>query len=240
MARATAFQEIHPDVDVICTGEEWPTMQHQAFWVEDPIRSGASAQDWVYWLAYDDEVRACGIEAIVNEAGSWPLVPGTAYFGSWAMRHEQPEQLWAGDPRERLESWTRFPIKGPTELAVEQWITEQLRQPTYLQMSGSVNPPQSFIDRKDLRPRKRGPMRNEMAVASARGSRSVAEFAEPVSIIYGRSNSDRAAHGKRERKEDMHLAARLAQQSRQPPEYGMFQLTSGGNAGPGIRNGANG
>ncbi len=27
MGRATAFQEIHPDVEVICTGEEWPTMQ---------------------------------------------------------------------------------------------------------------------------------------------------------------------------------------------------------------------
>jgi len=213
MARATAFQEIHPTVEVICTGEEWPTMQHQAFWVEYLIRSGASAQDWIYWLAYDDEVRARGVEAIVNGAGSWPLVPRTAYFGPWAMRHEQPEQLWAGDPNARLESWTSFPLEGPTELAVEQWITEQLRQPTYIQMSGSVNPLQSFIDLKDLRPRKRGPMRIEMAVASATGSRSVAEFAEPVSIIYGRSNSDRAAYGKRARKEDMHLATWLARYS---------------------------
>ena len=213
MARATAFQEIHPAVEVICTGEEWPTMQHQAFWVEYLLRSGASAQDWIYWLAYDDEVRASGVEAIVNEAGSWPLVPGTAYFGPWAMRHEQPEHLWAGDPSARLESWTSFPLEGPTELAVEQWIAEQLHQPTYIQMSGSVNPLQSFIDLKDLRPRKRGPMRIEMAITSATCSRTVAEFAEPVSIIYGRSNSDRAAYGKRARKEDMHLATWLARYS---------------------------
>ncbi len=217
MARATAFQEIHPDVEVICTGEEWPTMRHQAFWIDYLVRSGATPQDWIYWLAYDDEIRARGIDAIVNDAGSWPLVPGTAYFGPWAMRHEQPEQLWTGDPRERLESWTSFPVEGPTELAVEQWIAEQLRQPTYMQMSGSVNALQSFIDLRDLRPRKRGPMRIEMAVASARGSRSVAEFSEPVSIIYGRSNSDRAAYGKRARKEDMHLATWLARYSLRHP-----------------------
>ena len=217
MARATAFQGRHPHVEVICTGEEWPTMQHQAFWIEYLLRSGASAQDWIYWLAYDDEVRASGVEATVNEAGSWPLVPGTAYFGPWAMRHEQPEHLWAGDPSTRLESWTSFPLEGPTELAVEQWIAEQLRQPTYIQMSGSVNPLQSFIDLRDLRPRKRGPMRIEMAVASATCSRTVAEFAEPVSIIYGRSNSDRAAYGKRARKEDMHLATWLARYSLHHP-----------------------
>ena len=58
-------------MEVICTGEEWPTMQHQTFWVEYLIRSGL-VQDWIYWLAYDDEVRASGIEAIVDEAGSWP------------------------------------------------------------------------------------------------------------------------------------------------------------------------
>ena len=85
-------------------------------------------------------------------------------------------------------------------------------------MSGSVNPLQSFIDLKDLRPRKRGPMRIEMAVASAKDSRSVAEFAEPVSIIYGRPNSDRAAYGKRARKEDIHLATWLARYSLHHPQ----------------------
>jgi len=84
-------------------------------------------------------------------------------------------------------------------------------------MSGSVNPLQSFINLKDFRPRKRGPMRIEMAVASAIDNRTVAEFAEPVSIIYGRSNSDRAAYGKRARKEDMHLATWLARYSLRHP-----------------------
>ena len=217
MARAQAFHELHPEVEVICTGEEWPTMRHQAFWVDYLIRSGASPQDWIYWLAYDDEVRARGIEVIVDERGSWPLAPGTAYFGPWAMRHELPEQLWAGDPLEQLESWTSFPVQGPIELPVERWIAAQLRQPTYMQMSGSVNPLQSFIDLKDLRPRKSGPMRIEMAIASATGITTVAEFAEPVSIIYGRSNSDRAAYGKAARKEDIHLMAWLARYSMRHP-----------------------
>ena len=31
MAHATTFQELHADVGVICTGEEWPMRQHQAF-----------------------------------------------------------------------------------------------------------------------------------------------------------------------------------------------------------------
>jgi len=217
MARAEAFRELHHSVEVICTEEEWPTMRHQAFWIDYLIRSGADPKEWIYWLAYDDEVRVGGIESLVDETGSWPLEPGTAYFGPWAMRHEQPEQLWAGDPNEQLESWTSFPIEGPTELPVERWIAEQLRQPTYMQMSGSVNPLQSFIDLRDLRPRKSGPMRIEMAIASATGISSVAEFPEPVSIIYGRSNSDRAAYGKAARKEDVHLMAWLARYSVRHP-----------------------
>ena len=217
MARAQAFHELHPGVEVICTGEEWPTMRHQAFWIDYLIRSGASPQDWIYWLAYDDEVRVKGIETIVDGTRAWPLAPGTAYFGPWALRHEHPEQLWAGDPNEALESWTSFPVEGPTELLVQRWIAEQLRQPTYMQMSGSVNPLQSFMDLRDLRPRKSGPMRIEMAIASAIGITTVAEFAEPVSTIYGRSNSDRAAYGKAARKEDVHLMAWLARYSMHHP-----------------------
>ena len=211
MALAQAYLASHVDskAEVICTGVELPTMQHQAFWVEYLQRTGVLGSDWIYWLAYDDEVRASGIEPLLDSDGSWPLTPGTAYFGPWAMRHEKADTVFAGPWDAPLESWTSFPIEGPTELPVVEWIARQLRQPTYMQMSGSVCSFESFQQVRDRRPRKTGPMRIEMAVAAATCNRTVAEFPEPISIIYGRSNSDRASYGRSARKEDLHLAAWL-------------------------------
>ncbi len=56
-----------------------------------------------------------------------------------------------------------------------------------------------------------------MAIAAAPPTTHVEEFPEPVSIIYGRSNSDRASYGRAARKEDAHLAAWLAQYVRRHP-----------------------
>ena len=217
MQLANAAHLDDPRIEVICTERELPTMEHQAFWIEHLMATGAKESDWIYWLAYDDEIRPRGIEAITSSSGVWPLEPGTAYFGPWAMRHEKPDELWRGDTSEPLESWTSFPAQGPTCLPVAQWIADQLRQPTYMQMSGSVNPLRSFIDLKDNRPRKVGPMRIEMAIASAPGITAVEEFSEPVSIIYGRSNSDRASYGRAARREDAHLAAWLLRYSAAHP-----------------------
>jgi len=210
MRRAVAFQAQHTNVEVICTNEELPTMEHQAFWIDYLTRTGANSDDWIYWLAYDDEVRVRGIDAITDDEGNWPLQEGTVYFGPWAMRHEQADDLWAGDPGQELESWTSFPPNGPTRLPVLTWIADQITQPTYMQMSGSVCPLANFIELKDDKPTKRGPMRIEMAVAAGRATTHVEEFSEPISIIYGRPNSDRASYGKQARREDLHLLAWLA------------------------------
>ena len=209
MIRARQAQEADASIEVICTGIELPTMKHQDFWVTYLQTTQAQPEEWIYWLAYDDEVRLSGLDAI-TQAGSWPLQEGTAYFGPWALRHESPTKLWDGDPTADLESWTSFPTDGPTELPVATWITQQLAQPTYMQMSGSVNPFQAFITLKEQRPRKRGPMRIEMAIAAQPCTRTVAEFAEPISIIYGRSDSDRASYGRAARWEDLHLLGLLA------------------------------
>lgn len=217
MQLARQASDENPDIEVICTEHELPTMQHQAFWIEYLLATGAKESDWIYWLAYDDEVRPRGISAITDIHGTWPLKPGTAYFGPWAMRHEKPDALWQGDPSEALESWTSFPSAGPTRLPVARWIADQLRQPTYMQMSGSVNQLRSLIALKDKRPRKSGPMRIEMAIASAPGVTAVEEFTEPVSIIYGRANSDRASYGSAARREDAHLAAWLLRYSASKP-----------------------
>lgn len=203
------FRSRIPALEVLCTGRELPTMEHQARWVEYLQQTGGRPSDWIYWLAYDDEVRLRGIEQIIDASGNWPLERETAYFGPWAMRHESPEHMWSGDPTEPLESWTSFAATGPTHLPAAIWVSEQLRQPTYMQMSGSVNPLTSFVRLRDALPRKRGPMRIEMAIASVPSTRFVAEFATPVCIIYGRSNSDRASYGSAARREDAHLMAWL-------------------------------
>ena len=219
MELARAAQREDSSLEVICTGRELATMQHQDFWITYLQTTKASPDEWIYWLAYDDEVRLAGIEAITQD-DSWPLRPGTAYFGPWALRHESPDQLWSGDTHEPLESWTSFPIEGPTELPVETWIGDQLIQPTYMQMSGSVNPFEAFISLKHSHPRKRGPMRIEMAIAAQPCTRKVAEFAEPVSIIYGRSDSDRASYGRAARIEDAHLLALMTRRGFSDPQAG--------------------
>lgn len=208
------FKERHvPRAEVICTGEELPTMAHQAFWVSYLQDSGASTSDWIYWLAYDDEVRPAGIAAIVDFEGNWPLQGGTAYFGPWAMRHESADTPYNGPMDEPLESWTSFPARGPLRQRVTRWIGAQFIQPTYMQMSGSVCSFDSFLALRDQRPRKTGPMRIEMAVAAAPPNEFVEEFPEPVSIIYGRPNSDRANYGAAARREDVHLALWLLKRS---------------------------
>lgn len=210
MEIARQFVADHPGVELICTGRELPTMKHQAFWIDYLERTGANGGDWIYWLAYDDQVRKAGIEAIVDDHGGWPLQQGTAYFGPWAMRHERADALYDGPWDEDLESWTSFPADGPTREPVARWVADQFRQPTYIQMSGSVCTFESHRALVRARPRKGGPMRIEMATAAVPCNFYVEEFPEPVSIIYGRSNSDRASYGRAARKEDVHLMAWLA------------------------------
>ncbi len=217
MERAREFQREHPTVEVICTQQELPTMQHQAFWVDYLESTHASPSDWIYWLAYDDQVRPAGIDALTDEQGSWPLDQHTVYIGPWAMRHESADTLWSGNDDEAMESWTSFPKDGPTRLPLLTWIRDQLRQPTYMQMSGSVMPFANYLELRDGRPRKQGPMRIEMATAAGTGTEYVQEFDEPISIIYGRSNSDRANYGRAARKEDVHLLAWLARWARHHP-----------------------
>ena len=207
---ARAFADAHTGVEVLCTGRELPTMDHQEFWIDYLRATGAQRDDWICWLAYDDEVRVRGIQGLVDDQGNWPLTPGTAYLGPWAMRHEQAEALWAGDAAEPVEVWTCLPSGTAASQTVAEWIRDQLRQPTYLQMSGSVCEFGSFIDLHSRHPRKHGPMRIEMAVVATPETRFVDEFPVPITVIYGRSNSDRASYGSAARREDLHLLAWLA------------------------------
>lgn len=53
--------------EIICTGRELPTMQHQAFWISYLLNTGARLSDWIYWLAYDDQVSVEGIKQILTK-----------------------------------------------------------------------------------------------------------------------------------------------------------------------------
>jgi len=209
MKLAHQFASLHPGIEVICTKQELPTMKHQAMWVDYLQATGVMPSDWIFWLAYDDEVRASGIERLIDSEGNWPLEWGTAYLGPWALRHEGPDELFAGPFDAPLESWTSFPLAGPQRLPVMDWLGQQLEQPTYLQMSGAVVPFTCFLSLRNNRPRKAGPMRIEMATALAPPNTVIQEFPEPVTIIYGRSNSDRASYGSAARREDVHLVGWL-------------------------------
>ena len=133
------------------------------------------------------------------------------------MRHEKAETPFDGPWDVPIESWTSFPITGPTRSTVADWICRQMRQPTYLQMSGSLATLRSFQALRDSWPRKRGPMRIEMAMAAAPSNTYVVELPEPIVIIYGRPNSDRANYAKTARREDIHLIAWLLQYSLRHP-----------------------
>ena len=197
-------------IEIICSGVELPTMKHQRFWIEYLEGTNITPSDWIYWLAYDDELLVDGIRRLVDDAGNWDLNLNCSYFGPWAMRHEGPNELWSGDPSLPLEVWTSLPPGTGYRCSITKWIQYQLRTPTYIQMSGSVLPLEAHARLIRNFPRKHWPMRIELASAVVSGRRNVAEFDFPTVIIYGRSDSDRANYSNRRRLDDWHLFALIA------------------------------
>jgi hypothetical protein len=205
-------------IELISTGTELPWMEHQYFWVNYLESTGAQPTDWIYWFAHDDELRLTGIKEITNSECSWPLNQGTIYLGPWAMRHDEPDQLYNGPRDIDLESWTSFPINGPTRLPVAKWIGDQLVQPTYINMSGCVTTLNSFTSMREFRVEKPGGMRIEMATAAAPKNHFVQEFNTPVIITYGCEASDRTKYAAVARKDDKHLVAWLMNYTTKHPK----------------------
>jgi hypothetical protein len=94
-----------------------------------------------------------------------------------------------------------------------------------MQMSGSVCQFASYLQIRDAKPKKTGPMRIEMATAAATCNKYVAEFPTPVSIIYGRSNSDRASYGAAARNQDLHLLTTILRRTINEPSTPVKSLT---------------
>lgn len=185
-------------------------MAHQYFWLDHLGRTGERARDWVLWFAHDDQIRTRGIEELIDEQGSWPLTPQTIYLGPWGMRYDPVGELYDGPSNAPLESWTSFPLEGPVRLPVGEWIAQQLEQPTYINMSGCITQLASFRAMRDFPIEKPGGMRIEMATAAAPNNRLVQELPTPVVITHTSPSTDRATYAKVARKDDVHMAAWLA------------------------------
>lgn len=197
-------------IEIIQTGTELPWMTHQYFWLTHLESTGEQPRDWVYWFAHDDQLRHTGIERLTDDTGAWPLLPQTTYLGPWGMRYDPIDGMYDGRTDAPLESWTSFPLAGPLELPVGEWIAQQLEQPTYINMSGCVTQLASFQRLRDFPIPKPGGMRIEMATAAAPNNLRVAEFAEPVVITHTSKGSDRTQYAKVARKDDRHMAVWLA------------------------------
>lgn len=197
-------------VEVIQTGEELPWIPHQYFWLDYLETTGEGSSSWVMWFAHDDELRPRGISDLTDEAGSWPLADGTIYLGPWGVRYDPPGGLYKGDPHAPLESWTSFPLDGPLRMNVAQWVSDQLIQPTYINMSGCVTQLRSFQQLRSFPYPKPGGMRIEMATALAPGNSFVQEFSTPAVTTYTSKGSDRTTYSAVARKDDRHLVAWLS------------------------------
>ena len=206
----TFTREQIPQAEIIQTGTELPWMEHQYFWLEYLERAGEDANSWILWFAHDDQLRARGITALVGADGSWPLNPGTTYLGPWGMRYDPPGGMYEGPADAPLESWTSFPINGPLRLSVAEWIAQQLEQPTYINMSGCLTQLASFQALRKFPVAKPGGMRIEMATAAAPNNRYVEELPEPIVITHTSPVTDRTNYAKVARKDDVHMAAWLA------------------------------
>lgn len=212
--------------EIICTQTELPTMQHQAFWIDFLQKTSAKESDWIYWLAYDDELCPNAIGNLIEPSGSWPLATDTVYIGPWIVRHELPDTLWSKvrNPQHEDEVWTAFRSLDAPREKVLAWVEQQLLQPTYIQMSGSIA---KFRQHQILvmnRPVKTGPMRIEMATCLAGRNRFVAEMPVATAIIYGRSNSDRSQYSTTTRREDLHLVKLMLCRLYRSPKDSLFAL----------------
>lgn len=192
-------------VVVLSTGTELTSMDHTRFWAGELRRQQLLAATNLMWLGHDDEIDPEGL-AISCPGGRWPLRKGTMLLGPWKLRHESVGELYRAPDNEQLETWTCFPDQLAKPQTAIDWACDQLLHPTYLNLTGGVFSFAAVLDIVDHRLRKQSGMRMEMTLATTRGSRCITELPEPVTIVYGRADSDRATiPATHARADDRHL-----------------------------------
>lgn len=216
-------------IEYLHTGEELPWMEHQYFWLDFLERTGESPTSWVYWFAHDDQLWPAGIRRITDPQGNWPLEPRTVYMGPWGVRYDPPGALYAGPSDADIESWTSFPLTGPLRMTIGRWIAAQLKQPTYINMSGSITQLSSFRGLKDFWFTKPGGMRIEMATALASNNTYIEELPCPTVITYTSPSTDRTQYAATARKDDVHLALYASRYiTRHPSSFRHFSFSAMG------------
>ena len=178
-------------VVVLNTGTELTSMDHSRFWANELRTQFLPETTQLMWLGHDDELDPEGL-AISCPGGSWPIRESTMLLGPWKLRHESVGELYRVPEDEQLEVWTCFPDQQSKPQTAIDWVCDQLLHPTYLNLTGGVFPFAGVLDIVDHRIRKQSGMRMEMTLATTRGSRYITELPEPVTIVYGRADSDRA------------------------------------------------
>jgi hypothetical protein len=178
------------------------------------------------WLGHDDELNPTGLEDVCTD-GRWPLPAETMMLGPWVVRHESIDALYQGSESQQDEVWTCFPDPLIGTLPAIDWVCDQLIRPTYLNLTGGIFPFSSLLAILDFWHRKTANMRAEMTLATAPGTHFISEFPEPVVIVYGRADSDRATIPARHaRSDDRHLVLWLARYvSHDPRAMGRFIKT---------------
>ena len=192
LIQARDFQDrsgIH--VQVINTTFELNSMSHCRFWSKYLQDCKIPESKHLMWLGHDDELDTKGLADICH-AGDWSLSPDTMYLGPWKLRHEPAQGLYVIPDDENLETWTCFPKQERKPLGAMKWACDQLFHPTYLNLTGGVFPLSSMLEIVRFRVKKISGMRLEMTLATAPGSLWITEFREPITIVCGRSDSDRA------------------------------------------------
>ncbi len=204
--RASEFQQnANLPVVVLSTRTELTSMDHTRFWADQLRSRHLPESTHLMWLGHDDELNPDGL-AISCPDGHWPLREGTMLLGPWKLRHESVGELYQPPADEQLETWTCFPDQQAKPQTAIDWVCDQLLHPTYLNLTGGVFTFASVLDIIDYRIRKQSGMRMEMTLTTTRGALLITELSEPITIVYGRADSDRATiPSMHARADDRHL-----------------------------------
>ena len=192
LTKSKGFKEASKiPVQIFNSGVELNSMDHTRFWANMLRKQGLPPSTHLMWLGHDDELYEEGLKDSCPD-GNWALRSDTMVLGPWKMRHESVETLYEIPSNEILETWTCFPDSNGIPDTSMGWVCDQLIHPTYLNLTGGIFTFESLLKIVDFKYRKVSGMRMEMTLATAVGTKYISELPSPITVVYGRADSDRA------------------------------------------------
>ncbi len=207
-------------VEILNTTVEMNSMSHIRFWASELRNAGLATSATLMWMGHDDELNPEGLR-LVAPHGRWPLAEDTMVLGPWVVRHEAVDEVTVPAADDVSETWTCFPDPWVIKRPSMEWVCDQLMHPTYLNLTGGVFTFESLLAMIDFPVRKKAGMRAEMTLATAPKTTFITEFDQPIVIVYGRADSDRATIPTSDaRSDDRHLIAWLSRYAIAHPRTG--------------------